>query len=237
MQQARNITSLGPKVRSGSIRLEFSASESADPNRVLNLSRAPDKRCAVKSWHGIVQQTVRFAIPVSISARFPCGNRAALLPARLASRPFHRANNPIARRGGKRNELSLRVRQREAMLVFTARGIWTQRRDPNSIFNFRGLLEPLCRRAIRIRRHPSFDVPAIDRQILWNAASLNKLSNHVPARVTIGPSPTHPGEPRTAPHDSKIRFSVEICTAGDKQPLADVARSVMRFPSHANVRT
>lgn len=167
----------------------------------------------------LIEQIIHGVIGIEFPARFACGEREALGLSRLSARPFDRADNPIARSACKRCEFPAGAIQREAVLIFTTRGVRPQRRDANSVLHFRRLRIPGLRRAVEFRRNPPFDVPAIRGNVLWNAAKFDRLANHASIGITVGPAPTNPSKSRSAPHHTEIWFAESVRAASARDAL------------------
>jgi hypothetical protein len=90
--------------------------------------------------------------------------------------------------------------------------------------------------AVKFGRHPAFDVPAIDGQIFWDAAQLDRFARRVAVRVAVGPAAADPGESRAAPHDAKVWFAVAIRAAGARDAFGDCGGCVVSFARDADAR-
>ena len=136
-------------------------------------------------------------------------DRAPTFLPRLPARPLDRVNDPVASRGRQRNEFAARALQREAVFVFAAQRIRSQRRDLYPVLHFR-----------RLRYHSSASHTIHAAPIVQYAsdsaanisvlARFNRLAHHVPVCVAIYPPPPNPCKPRPAPNHPKIRLAVAI---------------------------
>jgi hypothetical protein len=193
-----------------------------------------DEGLAVKCRHCVVEDIVHAAIHVALATRFPGCNRPAHFRAPLPPRPIDRAHDPVTGRRAEWNVLPARAFERETMLVIAARRVRPQRRDANSIFNFGGLRTPLLRRPIRFRRHPSFDVPAVNWKIFRQAPHLDRFASRVSVRVAVRPASADPREPRAAPHHAKVRLAIKVHAARARGAFLHRRRRFMRFSCDLN---
>ena len=147
---------------------------------------------------------------------------------------FDRPRNVPRDTRSQLHKLSARAFQREAVLVFSARGIRPQRRNASPIFDFNCLRMPLFRRSIILRRQPSFDVPAIVRHVLWLQTHFDHFAQQLPARVPVFPFSANPVQPRPSPHRPVIRLAKSIASPGKKKFPRDLRRRLVRFSKNLN---
>ena len=198
------------------------------------LSRTYNKRLPVKRRYCVVENIVHAAINMALATRFPRCDGSAHFRTPLPPRPFDRADDPVARRRCKRNEFAARAFEREAVFVIPARRVRSQRCDAHAIFDFGSLCNPLLRRAVGLRGHPSLDVPAILGKIFWDAPQLHRFANLIAVRVPVRPLPANPRQPRPAPHHTKIGLAVTVHPTRARGPFLHASRRLMRFSCDAN---
>lgn len=196
-----------------------------------------DERARAKRGHGLVQNVLGGAIECPFTPQFPRANGRAMCAPRLAASPFHAADDPIASGGRERDELSARAAERKAMLVISPRRIRAEGRQREPTFHLRRLCAPRLRRAIRFRREPALDMPALVRKIFGNAPQFHAFSDHVAVRIAIGPAATDPGQPRASPYHAKIRFTEAIQTTSARDALLNPLGSFVRFSEYADQRS
>ena len=115
------------------------------------------------------------------------------------------------------------------MLVVAARRIWTERRHANAVFHFNRSRHPFFGRPVGFRRHPSLDVPPVDRNIFWLLAHLDRFADHVAVRVAVRPASANPRKTRATPHNAEIRLAKTVPSPCASDALAHMRRRLMRF--------
>src|SRR5260370_41664378 len=137
-------------------------------------------------------------------------------------------------RGDCRRELyefAARALEREAMLVFAARGIRAERRNAAAALDFERLRPPGARRAVRFGRHPLLDVPAIHRRIFRLLAQFDDFAKQrARRRVALLEFSANPRQPVPSPDRAIVRLAETIDTPGELQPMRGACRSLLRFP-------
>src|SRR6266568_2649018 len=108
------------------------------------------------------------------------------------------------------------------MLVLSARWVRPERGDADAVFPFDGLRVPRPRRAVRFRRHPALDVPAVYGRILRLLAQLDNFAQEGSRRwIALLEFPADPRQTVPAPHGAVIRLAEAIDTAGAFETLRD----------------
>src|SRR6267154_1262180 len=153
----------------------------------------------------------------------------------MVTRPFDRARNVLGDRRGELQEFASRTFKREAMLVISAHGIRTQRRDASAAFYFHRLRPPGARRAVRFRRHPLFDVPAIHCGIFRFLAQLDNFAKQrAGCGIVLGEFAANPREPIPSPYRAIVRLAKTINAAGNLETMRDAFRRIVRFALDLN---
>src|SRR6266404_4885358 len=91
----------------------------------------------------------------------------------MTPRPFDGARDVLGHGWRDLQEFAARTFERDAMFVFAACRIRAERRNAASAFNLYRLRPPGSRRAVRFRRQPLLNMPAIDRGILRLAKAID----------------------------------------------------------------
>src|SRR5258707_5482288 len=124
------------------------------------------------------------------------------------ARPFDCAGDVLGDCRRELYEFAARALEREAMLVFAARGIRAERRNAAAALDFERLRPPGARRAVRFGRHPLLDVPAIHRRIFRLLAQFDDFAKQ---RARAG--------------STLLEFS-----ANPRQPVPSPTRPIVRLP-------
>src|ERR1700730_10541933 len=93
----------------------------------------------------------------------------------MVARPFDCAGDVLRDRRRELHEFAAGAFKREAMLVFAARWVWPKRRNAAPALAFDRLRPPGSWRAVRFRRQPLLNMPAIHGGIFWVLAQLRHL--------------------------------------------------------------
>src|SRR5258708_14803903 len=132
-------------------------------------------------------------------------------------------------------EFAARALEREAMLVFAARGIRAERRNAAAALDFERLRPPGARRAVRFGRHPLLDVPAIHRRIFRLLAQFDDFAKQRARRgIALLEFSANPRQPLPSPNRAIVRLAKTIDTAGQLETMRDACRSVVRFAQNRN---
>src|SRR6266568_9528662 len=100
------------------------------------------------------------------------------------------------------------------MFVFAARRIRAERGYADAAFPLDRLRVPRQRRAVRFRRHPALDVPAVYGRILRLLAQLDDFAEQRSCRgIALLEFSADPGEAIPAPHRAVIRLAEAIAAA------------------------
>src|SRR5712692_9592313 len=120
------------------------------------------------------------------------------------------------------------------MLVFAARRVRSERRNADPVFALDRLRVPSTGRAIRFRRQPALDVPAVYRRIFRFNPQFNALSYKSTVLVAILEFPADPREAVPAPHCPVIRFPEAIPSPGLFETSRDTFRRLVRLAYNSN---
>jgi hypothetical protein len=168
--------------------------------------------------------------------RGACARQALPFCSRAAAE-FDRSRDVPRHRRCQLHKLAARPLQREAMLVIPARRIRPQCSHIAPVHDLQRLRAPLFGRAVALRRHPPFDVPAIMRRILRLAPHLDHFAQERPrSGIAVFPLPANPVQPRPAPHRAVVWLAVRIAAASERQLARHVRGRVMRFAQNVNHR-
>src|SRR5438128_4610548 len=116
------------------------------------------------------------------------------------------------------------------MLVLSARRIRAERGYADAVFPLDRLRVPRGQRAVRFRRQPALDVPAVDGRILRLLAQLDNFAQEGSRRgIALLEFSADPGEAIPAPHGAVIRLAEAIDPAGAFETLRDAFRRLVRF--------
>ena len=100
---------------------------------------------------------------------------------------------------------------------------------------FDRLCIPRARRAVRFRRDPPFDVPAIDRWIFRFLAQLDDFAEQRPGRgIVLLEFAADPREPIPSPDGAIIRLAESVDTAGEFEAPRDIFRRLVRLAKYEN---
>src|SRR5258706_435080 len=148
----------------------------------------------------------------------------------MAARPFDGTRDVLRDGGRELHEFAARAFEREAVLVFAARGIWTECGHAASVLNFHRLCPPGSRRSVGFWRQPLLDVPPIHRGIFRFLAQLDDFAKQRARRgITLLEFSTNPSEPIPSPNRAIVRLAESIDAAGQLETVRDRLRCVMRF--------
>src|SRR6266487_4337663 len=121
------------------------------------------------------------------------------------------------------------------MLVLSARWIWSERGYADAAFPLDRLRVPRQRRAVRFRRHPALDVPAVDGRILRLLAQLDNFAQEGSRRgIALLEFPADPRQAIPAPNRTIVRFAQTVDPAGAFETLRDAFRRLIRFAYNSN---
>src|SRR5262249_44965038 len=129
-------------------------------------------------------------------------------------------------------EFAARRFQREAMFIVAAAWIRAERGNADAVFSLDRLRVPGARRAVRFRRHPALDMPAVDRGILRFLPQFNALSQQPAVFVAILELAADPREAVPAPHGAVVGLAETIRAAVRFETTRDCIRRFVRFASH-----
>src|SRR5216683_762194 len=116
------------------------------------------------------------------------------------------------------------------MLVLSPRRILAERGYADAVCALDCLRVPCVRRAVRFRRHPALDVPAVDGRILRLMAQLDNFAQEGSRRgIALLEFSADPREAIPAPHGAVIRLAEAIDTAGAFETLRDRLWCFMRL--------
>src|SRR5260370_16263028 len=106
------------------------------------------------------------------------------------------------------------------MLVLSARRILAERGYADAVCALDCLRVPCVRRAVRFRRHPSLDVPAVYGRILRLLAQLDNFAQEGSRRgIALLEFSADPREPVPAPNRSIIPLAEPVPAAPSFEPL------------------
>src|SRR5713226_278371 len=120
------------------------------------------------------------------------------------------------------------------MLVFAARWIGSERGNADAVLAFDGLGVPGAGRAVRFRRQPPLDVPAIDGGILWFHTQFDSLAQQGAMLVAVLEFSAYPSEAIPTPCGAVIWFAEAVRSARAGETMRHCLRRVVRFAEHAN---
>lgn len=152
----------------------------------------------------------------------------------LRARKLDSTHDIFARVRRERDELPAQSLQREAVFVFTAMRIWSERGNRNAVRALDCLCVPLSRTAVGFRRHPAFNVPAIVWKIFRDFAQLGNFAGRVPVRVVVAPFAADPRQARPSPHRPEVRLAEAVQPACPRQAQFKRRRRIMRFTKDLN---
>src|SRR6266436_4715375 len=123
------------------------------------------------------------------------------------------------------------------MLVLSARWIWSKRWNADAVFPLDRLRIPRARRAVRFRRHPALDMPAVDGRIFWLLAQLDNFAQEGSRRgIARLEFSADPRQAIPAPHRAVIRFAEAVAAARSIETLRDIFRCLMRLAQNDDSR-
>src|SRR5216683_1650030 len=106
------------------------------------------------------------------------------------------------------HEFAVRALQREAMLVFAARGIRPKCRDAAPVLDFDCLHPPSARRAVGFWRQPFLDVPAIHGGVFGFLAQLDDLAKQRARNgIALLEFSANPRQPIPTPYGAIVWFA------------------------------
>src|SRR6059058_2948495 len=130
------------------------------------------------------------------------------------ARALDRASDVFGNRGRQLDEFAACTFEREAVLVFTACGIRTQRGNAATACGFDRLRPPFRRRAVNLGRQPFFYVPAIHGGILRLSSELDEFAKQRTGRITLLEFSANPREAIPSPHGAIVRLAKGVAAAG-----------------------
>src|SRR5262249_19855174 len=107
-----------------------------------------------------------------------------------------------------------------------------ERGNADALFSLDRLRVPGARRAVRFRRHPALDMPAVDRGILRFLPQFNALSQQRAVFVAILELAANPREAFPAPPTAVVGFVEAVSAAARFETTRDYILSFVRFASH-----
>src|SRR5712691_7612104 len=116
------------------------------------------------------------------------------------------------------------------MFVFATRWVRPECGYADAVFPFDGLRVPRPRRAVRFRRHPALDVPAVYGRILRLLAQLDDFAEEGSRRgIALLEFSANPRQAIPAPHRAVIRLAEAVDPASPFETLRDRFRRLMRL--------
>jgi hypothetical protein len=188
-----------------------------------------DKGLTMERRDGIVEDVVGVRVVVVLLALLAIVEGALPCRTRMAARPFDGAGDVFGDRWCELHEFPARALEREAVLVFAARGIRPERGDVAAACDFHRLRPPGSRRAVGFRRQPLFDVPAIHGGIFRFFPELDALAQQNAVLVALLKFAANPGQAILSPDGAIVRLAEAIDAAGEFETMGDGFRSVMRL--------
>src|SRR6266404_8030184 len=144
------------------------------------------------------------------------------------ARPFDCAGDVLGDCRRELYEFAARALEREAMLVFAARGIRAERRNAAAALDFERLRPPGARRAVRFG--PLLDVPAIHRRIFRLLAQFDGFAKQRARRgIALLEFSANPRQPVPSPNRAIVRLAETIDASGQLETPRDRLRRIVRF--------
>src|SRR2546425_7507193 len=114
------------------------------------------------------------------------------------------------------------------MLVLSARRILAERGYADAVCALDCLRVPCVRRAVRFRRHPALDVPAVYGRVLRLLAQLDNFAQEGSRRgIALVEFSADPCQAIPAPHRAVVRLAEAIAAARSFETLRDAFRCFM----------
>src|ERR1700730_15563444 len=148
----------------------------------------------------------------------------------MVARPFDCAGDVLRDRRRELHEFAAGAFKREAMLVFAARWVWPKRRNAAPALDFDRLRPPGSWRAVRFRRQPLLNRPAIHGGIFRFLAQLDDFAKQrAGSGIVLLEFAANPCQAVPSPNRAIVRLAEAVDAAGQLETMRDAFRSVVRF--------